>query len=139
MDLHIVVLAVWALMHGGAERLAAAPAIASAIEYAVNHDSSPPFTGDRNLDAAVMGYYALRESWLQVNAVGDNGASCGPWQIRCEYSRKMSLRDQASLWLRMVHQSSLGDVDSSPRRAADRLARARRLLERIASESRTRK
>jgi hypothetical protein len=71
MSLKVIVLAIWAAVHPGAPRLPDAAPIAAAIETAVSQDVEPPVFGSREEDAAVMAYYAIRESWLTHDAIGD--------------------------------------------------------------------
>ena len=129
--MYTTILALWALIHPGAPALPDAPAIAAAIDAAVSGDPSAPFTGSRDGDGAVLAYYALRESWLTIHAVGDGGRSCGAVQLRCEWTTGLDVAGQMRLWLRLVHASSLGSVDSSPARAAVRQRKALSLLAKV--------
>lgn len=126
-----LVLAIWHALAPGAERLPQAPAIAAAIETAVSEDAVRGYV-DVPLEAAVLAVYTVRESSLRPGVRGDGGASCGVLQLRCALVRGLSLTDQVRLWLRLVHASSLGSVDSSPKRAARRERLAERLLSRAA-------
>jgi hypothetical protein len=119
--MHALILTLWALLAPGAERLADAGRIASAIEAVVG--------GDERM-AAVMATYAWRESSLQLRVVGDGGRSCGVWQEACSRIAGLSLEQQAALWLSDVRASSLAAVDSSPSRAARRERLAVALLDR---------
>ena len=131
--MYSTILALWALIHPGAPTLPDAPAIAAAIDAAVASDPAAPFTGSREGDTAVLAYYALRESWLSIHAVGDGGRSCGAVQIKCELARGLDVTGQMRLWLRLVHASSLGAVDSSKARAANRQRKALALLAKVQS------
>ncbi|HEY3822351.1 MAG TPA: hypothetical protein VGL81_34535 [Polyangiaceae bacterium] len=139
MTIKIIVLAIWAAVHPGAPRLPDAAPIAAAIDTAVSEDSEPPVFGSREEDAAVMAYYAIRESWLTHDAVGDGGLSFGAWQIRSP-SGRADIGTQARYWLSLLHEGaricpaspaaplSGGCVEA--RSTADgRARRARRLLE----------
>jgi hypothetical protein len=105
MNLKILVLAIWAAIHPGAARLADAGAIAAAIDEAVSRDVEPAVFGSREEDAAVMAYYALRESWLSHDAVGDGGRSFGVWQMRTA-SGRADLPTQARAWLALLHEGA---------------------------------
>jgi hypothetical protein len=118
------ILALWALLAPGAERLPTARPIAEAIASASG--------GDERL-AAILALYAFRESSLRPGVTGDGGASCGAWQMKCTLVRGMSLEQQARTWLTWVQASSLASVDSSPSRAARRVALAERLLVAVSS------
>ena len=131
--MYSTILALWALIHPGAPTLPDAPAIAAAIDAAVASDPAAPFTGSREGDTAVLAYYALRESWLSIHAVGDGGLSCGVVQLRCEWTTGLDVAGQMRLWLRLVHASSLGAVDSSKARAANRQRKALALLAKVQS------
>lgn len=80
--------------------------------------------------AALLTVYAGHESSYRVHAVGDNGRSCGLVQLRCEWIRGLDVEGQLRLWLRLVRASSLGNVDSSPKRARYRERLSRELLAR---------
>jgi hypothetical protein len=131
--MYATIFAIWTLIHPLAPTMPDAPAIAAAIESAVSSDPVAPFTGSREGDAAVLAYYALRESWLTIHAVGDGGRSCGVVQLRCEWTTGLDVAAQVKLWLRLVHASSLGAVDSSKTRAAARQKRALALLAKVQS------
>jgi len=139
MSLDRIVLAIWAAVHAGAPRLPDAAPIAAAIDAAVSHDAKPPVFGSREEDAAVMAYYALRESWLSHDAVGDGGRSFGVWQLRSASGRG-DLPTQARAWLALLHEGARVCPESpaaplsggcvAARLTADRRAiKARRLLE----------
>jgi hypothetical protein len=105
MSLKLIVLTIWAAIHPAAPRLPDAPQIAAAIETAVTTDAEPPVFGSREEDAAVMAYYALRESWLSHDAVGDGGRSFGVWQLRSA-SGRADLGTQARAWLALLHEGA---------------------------------
>jgi hypothetical protein len=137
--LKILVLAIWSAIHPAAPRLHDARQIAAAIETAVSQDPEPPVFGSREEDAAVMAYYALRESWLNKDAIGDGGRSFGAWQQRNAAGRA-DLGTQARAWLALLHEGAricpespaapLSGGCSVARSTADRRAnKARELLE----------
>jgi hypothetical protein len=139
MSLKIIVLAIWAAVHPGAPRLPDAAPIAAAIETAVSQDAQPPVFGSREEDAAVMAYYAIRESWLTHDAIGDGGRSFGVWQLRSA-SGRADLSTQAHAWLALLHEGAricpaspaapLSGGCIAARSTADRRAtKARSLLE----------
>jgi hypothetical protein len=139
MSLKVIVLAIWAAVHPGAPRLPDAAPIAAAIETAVSQDAEPPVFGSREEDAAVMAYYAIRESWLTHDAIGDGGRSFGVWQLRSA-SGRADLSTQAHAWLALLHEGAricpaspaapLSGGCVAARSTADRRAvRARSLLE----------
>jgi len=139
MSLKIIVLAIWAAVHPGAPRLPDAAPIAAAIETAVSQDVEPPVFGSREEDAAVMAYYAIRESWLTHDAIGDGGRSFGVWKLRSA-SGRADLSTQAHAWLALLHEGAricpaspaapLSGGCVAARSTADRRAtKARSLLE----------
>jgi hypothetical protein len=101
MSLQILVMAVWSAIHPAAPRLADAPEIAAAIATVISQDPEPPVFGSREEDAAVMAYYALRESWLRKGVVGDNGRSFGVWQEPAVTGRADVLT-QARAWFAVL-------------------------------------
>src|SRR5580704_9332744 len=105
MSLKTLVLAIWAAIHPAAPTLPDAPEIADAIVVAVSQDPLPPVFGSREEDAAVMAYYALRESWLRKRAVGDGGRSFGVWQENATTGRA-DVVTQARAWLFMLHEGA---------------------------------
>jgi len=122
LPMRTLLLTIWTLLAGpGAARLPTAVPVADAIEAASG--------GDEQI-GALLAVYAWRESALQPRAVGDGGRSCGVWQMSCARVQGMPLASQARIWLEDVQRSSLGAVDSSPRRAARRLRLSQELLER---------
>jgi hypothetical protein len=139
MSLKIIVLAIWAAVHPGAQRLPDAAPIAAAIDAAVSRDADAPVFGSREEDAAVMAYYAIRESWLTHDAIGDGGRSFGVWQLRSA-SGRADLPTQARAWLALLHEGAricpaspaapLSGGCVAARTTADRRAtKARTLLE----------
>jgi hypothetical protein len=141
MPLRTLVLAIWAAIHPAAPKLPDAPEIAVAIETVITQDQLPPVFGSREEDAAVMAYWALRESWLRKNAVGDNGRSFGIWQEQSA-AGKGDIMTQARTWLFMLHEGAKmcpdnpaaplsGGCRNAARLARRRVAKARELLETV--------
>jgi len=139
MSLKTLVLAIWAAIHPAAPKLPDAPEIATAIETVVTQDPRPPVFGSREEDAAVMAYYAFRESSLRRNAVGDGGRSFGVWQENATTGRA-DIMTQARAWLYMLHEGARicpdnpaaplsGGCRAAARMAQRRVAKARELLE----------
>jgi len=118
-----VALGVLLQLAPGGEKLAA-PA-ADIIARAVDHEAEPERW------AALLAVYVVRESSMRPDAVGDGGRSCGLVQLRCEWTAHLDAEGQLRLWLRLVHASSLGAVDSSPSRAARRAELAERLRAKV--------
>jgi hypothetical protein len=86
-----------------------------------------------------MAYYAIRESWLTHDAIGDGGRSFGVWQLRSA-SGRADLSTQAHAWLALLHEGAricpaspaapLSGGCVAARSTADRRAtKARSLLE----------
>jgi hypothetical protein len=139
MSLKALVMALWSAVHPLAPTLPDAPEIADAIVMAVSQDSAPPVFGSREEDAAVMAYYALRESWLRKHAVGDGGRSFGVWQENATTGRA-DVVTQARAWLFMLHEGARicpdnpaaplsGGCKAASHMALRRVAKARELLE----------
>jgi hypothetical protein len=143
MPLKTLVLAIWAAIHPAAPKLPDAPEIAAAIETVITQDRRPPVFGSREEDAAVMAYWALRESWLRRNAVGDGGRSFGVWQENASTGRA-DILTQARAWLYMLHEGAriCPDNPAAPLsggcRAAARIAQRRvvKALELLATAKR---
>ncbi|HEY8041753.1 MAG TPA: hypothetical protein VIF15_18240 [Polyangiaceae bacterium] len=136
--LRALAMAVWGGVHPTAPRMADAPVIANAIATVIAQDAEPPVFGSHEEDAAVMAYYALRESWLQVRAVGDGGVSFGVWQEHASTGRA-DVVTQAKAWLVLLRDGArvcpaspaapLSGGCTAARKLADkRVARARALL-----------
>jgi hypothetical protein len=139
MSLKALVMALWSAVHPLAPTLPDATEIADAIVVAVTEDPAPPVFGSREEDAAVMAYYALRESWLRKHAVGDGGRSFGVWQENATTGRA-DVVTQARAWLFMLHEGARicpenpaaplsGGCKAASRLALRRVAKARELLE----------
>lgn len=114
MTLTAIVLAVAALIGRGTPSTEVVEAIVSATE-------TPQ-------EAALMTLYAALESDYRHDAKGDGGKSCGEWQQQCVRVADLTTRQRAKLWIYDVLHFGLAEVDSSPARAAQRLARANDLL-----------
>jgi hypothetical protein len=144
MSLKILVFAVWSAIHPQAPKMKDAPEIAQAIVTVVSEDPLPPVFGSREEDAAVMAYYALRESWLRKNAVGDNGRSFGVWQ-QPERVGKGDVISQARAWVAVLREGArlCPDSPAAPlsggcreaRKLADRRVRRARVLLDTAKQS----
>lgn len=139
MSLRVLVLAVWSAINPAAPKLVDAPEIATAIATVVSEDPQAPVFGSREEDAAVMAYYALRESWLRKGVVGDNGRSFGVWQEPASTGRADVLT-QARAWVATLREGArlcpaspaapLSGGCVAARKVADRrVKRARALLE----------
>jgi hypothetical protein len=139
MSLKTLVLAIWAAIHPAAPKLPDAPEIATAIETVITQDPRPPVFGSREEDAAVMAYWAFRESSLRRNAVGDGGRSFGVWQENATTGRA-DILTQARAWLYMLHEGARicpdnpaaplsGGCRAAAHLAQRRVAKARELLE----------
>lgn len=141
IPLHALIVAIWAAIHPAAPKLHDASEIADAITIAVNEDKEPPVFGSREEDAAIMAYYALRESWLAKGAVGDGGRSYGVWQEPAITGRADVLT-QARAWLVTLHEGARicpaspaaplsGGCWAARSLANRRVARARTLLAQV--------
>ena len=98
-----------------------ARAIAAAIDAATDDDRL----------RAVLVVYAVAESHLRLDPAPMSwdaraGLARGPWQMWS--SHDLPLAVQARTWLRWVQAGGLAALDSSPRRAARRAARAAQLI-----------
>jgi hypothetical protein len=144
MALKTIILAIWAAIHPGAPKMTDAPIIADAIATVISEDTQPAVFGSHEEDAAVMAYYALRESWLRQRVVGDNGRSFGVWQQRASAGRA-DVKTQARAWLALLHESARlcpaspaaplsGGCNAARSLADKRVARARALLEQVKAE-----
>jgi hypothetical protein len=141
IPLRALIVAIWAAIHPAAPKLLDASEIADAITTAVNEDRQPPVFGSREEDAAIMAYWALRESWLAKGAVGDHGRSFGVWQEPAITGRADVLT-QARAWLVTLHEGQRicpaspaaplsGGCNAARSLANRRVARARALLNQV--------
>jgi hypothetical protein len=139
MSLKLLVFAVWSAIHPAAPKLQDAPEIAAAIERVVSEDPQPPVFGSREEDAAVMAYWALKESWLRKGVVGDGGRSFGVWQEPA-ITGKADVLTQARAWVAVLREGArlcpvspaapLSGGCVAARKVADRrVKRARALLD----------
>ena len=124
-NLKILVLAILSHLTPGADR-AAEPAVVDAI-VAVGDEATQK-------EVALLTTYA----WLESRAKAEPrpwswdakaNVSCGAWQEPCGFVRTHSVTDQARYWLRELRAAGLASLDSDPKRAARREARAMRALE----------
>jgi hypothetical protein len=102
-QLRLLVLAVWASIHPVLPRSSDANTIASAIATVIAEDgkNAPVFTSHVE-DAAVMAYWAYRESSLRLHVTGDGGKSFGFLQLRTPAAHGDPV-SQARSWLYMLH------------------------------------
>lgn len=103
-----LILAFWHALSPGLDRLPSAKRIAAAIVRAVEADPLPAVYGESLRDAAMLAYFAVRESSLDPRAVGDGGRSRGVWQMRGACG-SANVEAQAACWLRMLHDSDCDD------------------------------
>ena len=82
-----------------------AVALASAIADATLVDPAPVF-GDAEHEAAVAAAYAVRESWLVSNAVGDGGEAHGFFQLH-QAAGNGTPAAQTAAWLRLLHDGAV--------------------------------
>ena len=79
--LRAFVLGCWASLSPGWERAGDALELAHAIATVVVEDGDrAPIYGSHALDAAVLAYWAVRESGLRLDARNATGRSVGAWQ-----------------------------------------------------------
>ena len=79
--LRAYVLACWHALSPGWERAGDALELAHAIATVVVEDGDrAPIYGSHALDAAVLAYWAVRESGLRLDARNPTGRSVGAWQ-----------------------------------------------------------
>jgi hypothetical protein len=99
-----LVLAMWNVWAPGAERLPSALPIARAIAQVISTDEQAPVYESHLEDAAMMAFFAARESALNPSSVGDGGRSHGVWQMRGACGRA-GIEGQAVCWLALLHAS----------------------------------
>jgi hypothetical protein len=100
-----MILSVWAHAAPGAEHAGAAGELARAIafvEVSEAADGTAPVLTSHNEDAALVAYWAWRESSLNPGAVGDGGRSYGVLQQRGSWARTASLVAQVRAWKRLL-------------------------------------
>lgn len=101
--LRALVFAVWAAMTPSYAHVGDASAISAAIAEAVVEDGgNAPVYSSHAHDAALMAYWAARESTLNLHAVNDGHRSWGAWQEDARTGRADALT-QARAWLWMLH------------------------------------
>lgn len=143
MSIKVLVFAIWTAIHPLAPRSGNASEIAAAIADVLSSDPRPPVFTSREEDASVMAYYALRESWLRKDVVGDGGRSFGVWQEQSSSGRGDVLT-QARAWVALLREGAKACPESpaaplsggckAGRRVADRrVARARALLAKVST------
>lgn len=104
--LKALVFAVWAAMGPLWARAPGAGPIADAVVATEVADAArPPVFGSHDEDAAVMAYWAAKESSLRLGALGDGGKSRGPWQLQGPCGTR-PLRTQAACWLSMLRRGA---------------------------------
>ena len=150
-----LILAFWTAIHPQLARQGDAALVAPAIATAVLEDAEgAPVFGSHVEDAAVMAFFAYKESSLYNNAVGDGGRSFGIWQQQTACGRA-TVVEQARCWLRLLHEGAKkcpespsaiawgscdwtfaqsGKTWTSSTAGAARVRRARELLQKIVSE-----
>lgn len=125
-----LVFSVWAQLHANVKS-PDAPRIADAIAFAVEAEKVPASGESHAVDASLLAVYAKRESDLSEHPTpfswdAKAGLSKGTWQLRSYLVDGRSLRAQAATWLGSLRAAGLAKgIDSSPTRAAHRLAEAR--------------
>jgi hypothetical protein len=129
MMLETLVLAMFAIIQPGAERVVDRRIVAAIAE--AGRDATEE-------EVALLTTYAWLESAGRVNPKAWSwdaraGVSCGPWQEPCGAVRQLSLVGQANFWLRELRTSGLASLDSNAKRAEKRLAMAKNALSRARS------
>lgn len=128
-----LVFSVWAQLHAPVQSKDAGR-IADAIATAVEKERAPASGESHAVDAALLAEYADRESNLSEHPTAWSwdakaGLSAGVWQLRSYLVTGRSLDGQAATWLGSLRAAGLArGIDSSPTRAAHRLAEARGAL-----------
>jgi hypothetical protein len=126
----------------GMEKDVNAQEVVRASVAVVSNDANPVF-GSSVKELSVMLYYALKESWLVIHAVGDGGKSFGVWQQQSE-DGKADIDTQARSWLFKLHYNATqqpnhptwpfhGMIQKSKLAADNRVAKAFQLAELIES------
>lgn len=115
-----LILAILTIIHPGAEKSADARVVDAIVEASL---------GASLEEVALLTVYAWLESGAQVSPRPYSwdaraGVSCGPWQEPCVVVRRLTVPGQARYWLAELRRSGLASVDSSPKRAERRRARA---------------
>jgi hypothetical protein len=99
----MLVLAVWRAFHPGLERAPTALPLARAIAQAVAEDSAPVWPMPE--EAAIVALWAVKESWLAPNAVGDHGQAFGYLQLHSAAGRGTEL-EQVRGWLALLREGA---------------------------------
>jgi hypothetical protein len=106
-QLKALVFAVWGMTHHG-PLPADAEAIADALVSAtIQRSHEAPALGSPAMDLVTAAVWVENESRISTHPHEESwdskgGISCGMLQMRCEFVRTHSLRDQASRWLQMA-------------------------------------
>lgn len=125
-----LVLAIWAAIHPGLDKLGAAPEIANAISVIVEQDADKaPVYGSHAEDAAIMAYWAYRESTLNTRAVGDGGVAHGVWQLHSACGNA-SVLQQARCWMSMLREGKRICPDAPAAPLSGGCRQARKLVDR---------
>jgi hypothetical protein len=94
-----IVFALWSTL--GFAKAPDAPTIASAIEKAIGEEKTPVWDAEHT--AAVMGYWAAKESGVRINAHSDVDVEAyGIFQLHGAAGKGAPL-EQARAWLRLLH------------------------------------
>ncbi len=118
----------------GADR-AADPSVVNAIVVVAND----PKVAMTRQEFADMVLYDELESGAHEHPVSwswdaSAGVSCGSLQLPCGFVKRASVVQQHYYWLRELRAAGLASVDSDPKRAAKREARAMKALEAAEAE-----
>ena len=126
MTLPTLVLAIAALIGRGAPPPHVVTAIAQSCQ--AEAEAHPV---DAEACAALVTTYAAHESSFRVGAYGDSGRSYGLLQLPAAWARTLDTAGQVRAWLGLLRQGTLAGLDSSPSRAARRVALASKILARV--------
>jgi hypothetical protein len=133
--LRTLVFGIWAMVHAG-PLPPEADAIADALVAAtVQRAHEAPALGSHALDLVAAAVWVENESRIRLEPRPESWdardlISCGPLQLRCDFVRHHSLRDQASRWLQLLRWGK-GACPESPAAplSSGSCARGRRLAE----------
>jgi hypothetical protein len=126
MSLPALIAALALLLHRGP----VPTQVSRAIAHACTEEASR-YPVDAEQCAALVTVYASRESNYRPGIYGDSGRSYGLLQLPSVWATELDTVGQVRAWLAMLRRGSLSGLDSSPRRAARRLALASALLEQV--------
>ena len=134
-NMRAAIVAMWALIHPGLPASGDGPEVAADIAQAVVEDGeNAPVYSSHAEDAALMAYYAYRESWLRSSAV-DAAGCMGVWQF-CSPIGRASILTQARAWLRLLHDGKALCPDSPAAPLSGGCAQARGLADRRGQRAR---